>query len=425
MRVSTGVSWAVAVTAAALLATASPAVAQTGSVSVESGSGSGSLGAEATTPHELPPMVAAGEGYAADLEAAVNFWTVNRLALGGLSDDDPDTGFDGQGSDVTIEPTAGDDALSATYTGSGQIRKTAGKLFVKRSLPDGSGDFLTSCSANVVDSANKSVVLTAGHCFLLDSSNWDFGMGLEKSLASSAVFIPGFDGAALARHIPGGDGDSSLPGTDIAPFGVWAVTREWITNEWSADPSHFGEGPGHDMAAFLVDSPTDSRPIQEVTGGQQVGFNSPQGKVLNAFGYPTDNIKSWYAPPIVNGIPTRTGDANRNGVPSELQRSFDGRTLMVNWGQSKGVAGKDLDMMSSAFSPGSSGGPWLEQFDPATGTGIQVGVTSHFVNADGGLPVVETVLAGMNSARPYMSAAHFTDQEEAVYDLAQAQTAPN
>ncbi|AQA25383.1 putative v8-like Glu-specific endopeptidase [Rhodococcus sp. MTM3W5.2] len=423
MRTSTGVSWAVAAaTAAVLLATSAPASA--GSANTGS-AGTGSASAESTTPHELPPMVAAGSGYAAELQAAVNFWTVDRLAQGGLTDDDPAGGLDGQGSDVIVEPTAGGDALSATFTGPGQVRKTAGKLFLKRTKPRSTDFLLTSCSANVVSSANQSVVLTAAHCFLMDSSNWDFGTGIETTQTVGAVFIPGFDGAALARHVPGSDGGTTMPGTDIAPYGVWGVTRHWITNEWSVDPSQFGEGPGHDMAAFLVDSPTDSRPIQQVTGGQQVGFNLPQGKTLTGFGYPADNIKSWYGPPIVNGVPTRTGAANRNGVPSELQRSFDGRTLKVSSGQSTGIVGRYLDVLPAAISPGASGGPWFEQYDPATGTGIQVAVTSHFVNADGGLPVLETVLANMNSARPYMSATHFVDQEKAVYDLAQAQVAPN
>ncbi|MFD4183361.1 trypsin-like serine peptidase [Rhodococcus sp. NPDC058514] len=438
MRTLTGLSWAVAAaTAAALLATTAPASAGSAEAALLGASGSASTGSastgsastgsgstESTTPHELPSMVAAGSGYAAELQAAVDYWTVDRLAIAGLSDDNGGP-IDGQGSDVIVEPTAGGDALSATVTGSGQIRKTVGKMFLVHTVPGTTKYKLANCSANVVDSDNQSVVLTAAHCFRMNSSNWDFGLGLENWQADRAIFIPGFDGAALARHIPGSDGGTTLPGADIAPYGVWGVTRQWITNEWAADASQFGEGPGHDMAAVLVDSPTESRPIQQVAGGQQVGFNLPQGKVLTGFGYPADNIKSWYAPPIVNGVPTRTGAANRHGVPSALQRSYDGRTLKVNSGQSIAITGKHLDIAPSAFSPGSSGGPWFEQYDPATGTGIQVGVTSHFVNADGGLPVMETVLANMNSARPYMSATHFVDQEKAVYDVARAQVAPN
>ncbi|SDD17440.1 trypsin-like serine peptidase [Rhodococcus tukisamuensis] len=408
MRILTGVSWAVAVTTAALLATAAPA------------------SAENTTPYERPALVAAGSGYAAELQADVNYWTVNRLAIAGLSDDDiSEAGVDGQGSDVIVEPTAGVDDLSATYTGSGLIRKTAGKLFLKRSKVGTTGWQWSTCSANVVESANQSVVVTAAHCLRQNSSNWDFHIGIENWAATDAVFIPGFNGAAMARYVlgtPGGDGP--LPGADIAPYGVWGVTRQWITNEWAADASHFGEGPGHDMAAFLVDSPTDSRPIQQVTGGQQVGFNLPQGKALTGFGYPSDNNASWYAPPFVNGVPTRTGAANKHGVPSALQRSYDGRTLKVSSGQSTAVTGKYLDVLPAAISPGASGGPWFEQYDPATGAGIQIGVTSHFVNPDGGTPVIEFVKT-WNTARPHMSATHFMAQEKAVFDLAQAQVAPN
>ncbi|WP_169888162.1 trypsin-like serine peptidase [Rhodococcus tukisamuensis] len=419
-------------TAAALLATSAPASAGSAEAPVLGTSGSASTGSASTTstaPYERPAMVAAGSGYAAELQDAVNYWTVDRLAIAGLSDDDISEaggGINGQGSDVIVEPTAGGDALSATYTGSGLIRKTAGKLFLKRSKVGTTDYFWSSCSANVVESANQSVVLTAAHCFESNSANWDFGTELENVATDRAVFIPGFNGAALARYVLGTpEGSGALPGTDIAPYGVWGVTRQWITSEWRVDPSQFGDGPGHDMAAFLVDSPTDSRPIQQVTGGQQVGFNLPQGKVLTGFGYPADNTKSWYAPPFVNGVPTRTGAANSHGVPSALQRSYDGRTLKVSSGQTTGITSKYLDVLPAAISPGASGGPWFEQYDPATGTGIQVGVTSHFVNPDGGLPVFETVITGGDSAQPHMSAAHFTDQEKDVYDLAQAQVVPN
>ncbi|WP_433145510.1 hypothetical protein ACQPZ8_02310 [Actinomadura nitritigenes] len=74
-------------------------------------------------------------------------------------------------------------------------------------------------------------------------------------------------------------------------------------------------------------------------------------------------------------------------MPASQRRGYDGRTMMYAHNSTTiddaqlGNMGHD---MASAMSPGSSGGPWLTGFDPATGT--QIGVTSRFTNPTGDAP---------------------------------------
>ena len=89
---------------------------------------------------------------------------------------------------------------------------TTGQLFF--TIP-GRGDFI--CSGSVVNSANKSVVWTAGHC-VLDPSTGKF--------FKNFLFVP-------ARHGFG-------PGA--APFGVWAGIRAFTTQGWRDGLLEFDHG---------------------------------------------------------------------------------------------------------------------------------------------------------------------------------------
>ncbi len=72
----------------------------------------------------------------------------------------------------------------------------------------------SSCSGNVVSSANRSVVLTAAHCLRIHTP---LDVGFGNVVATNMVFVPGFDGANLPRDTS----STRLPGKDIAPYGVW------------------------------------------------------------------------------------------------------------------------------------------------------------------------------------------------------------
>ncbi|UFR06902.1 hypothetical protein KBP30_39565 [Streptomyces sp. Go40/10] len=331
-------------------------------------------------PFELRPLVPAGAGYQDRLRAEVDYWTLGKMADAGLNNEDVD---------ATPPPGGWDDLSKPWPRGQGLVARTAGKLFMEYTDVDTGAVSTSSCSGNVVTSANRSVVLTAAHCLRVHTP-LDIGFG--NVVATNMVFVPGFDGTNLPRDPSG----TSLPGRDIAPYGVWGVTRQWITHTWSQSADWL---LGRDMAAVLVDNPDDPRPVGEVTGGQEVAFNQPQNRIDHIFGYPTINERNYYRP---------------GNVPTALQRTFDGRRLMVTRGTARSDPVYYNDVMAGAQSPGCSGGAVLQDFDPATGAGVQVGVFSRYDD-----PAQIIGLLGWVQG-PNMSATHLGTEEQAVYEAAQA-----
>ncbi|MEU6727852.1 peptidase [Nonomuraea wenchangensis] len=149
-----------------------------------------------------------------------------------------------------VAPTATAPALrsarsgGAAWTGGGAVVRTTGRIFFTTQGRN------ASCSGSAVTSANKSVVITAGHCVKLNGAfhtNW--------------VFVPGYDKGAR-------------------PYGTWAATKLLTTPQWNAS-----EDVNHDMAAAVV-APLDGRSLVDVVGGQGVAFNQPRRRQMYAFGYP-------------------------------------------------------------------------------------------------------------------------------------------
>ncbi|MYS84880.1 trypsin-like serine peptidase [Embleya scabrispora] len=361
--------------------------------------------ADNTAPVELPRLVAADPvNHAATLQAEVAFWNVARIAEYGLNSDGADA----------FPPPGGWDDLSKPWAGQGAISRTAGKLLmVYRNSFDGTL-VPSSCSANVVTSANRSTIVTAGHCLKVTAN---IRGGLGDDVVTNAVFIPGFNGANVPRFTGTDDTNAPLPGTDIAPYGVWGVTRAWITPTWDADSTFRSGG---DVAMATVERPGDPTPIQQLTGGQNIAFGVAANPLsLHQFGYPTDNTRNWYWTKNSDG--TTSADF---GVAPSLRRGFDGRSLMYARGSTIGDSSVSLAHdMASAMSPGSSGGPWLMNFDPATGTGTQIAVTSRFTNSTGTSPWWDAVWAIVHGSTPnwaygpYLMSNGFGELTQAMYNV--------
>ncbi|MCC3767515.1 serine protease [Streptomyces sp. UNOC14_S4] len=332
---------------------------------------------------EMPVLVPSGADYQKNLKAEVEFWNLARMAKAALNNEDQDA----------VPPSGGWDSLSKPWpVGKGLIARTAGKILMEVTDQDSGARGLSACSGDVVTSANQSVVVTAGHCV---GYHLPFNANI---LVDNMVFIPGFDGKNLQRHTTSTD----LPGKDVAPYGVWGVTREWVTGTWSASADWV---LGHDMAALLVANPQDPRPIAQVTGAQQIAFNQPRAQHSFMFGFPTANERNYYAPA-------------KNKVSAALQRTVDGRTLMVTEGDAWADPVYLNDLMTGAQPPGSSGGPWMQNFDPATGTGLQTGVFSRYDD-----PAQIIGMLGWQEG-PNLSATQFGDEEYAVFNTAQSAALP-
>lgn len=102
------------------------------------------------------------------------------------------------------------------------------------------------CSASVVHSAGRNLVITAAHCV------FGVGVGIE--------FAPGFhDGAT--------------------PYGVWSVTGIYVDPGWQS-----GQSAARDVAVLVI-APLNGRHVEDVVGGRALGA-PVNGAQTTVRGYP-------------------------------------------------------------------------------------------------------------------------------------------
>lgn len=108
----------------------------------------------------------------------------------------------------------------------------------------GDGHF---CTASVVDSPGRSLLVTAAHC--LDEG------------ADALTFVPGYRNGK-------------------APYGVWRITRTFVDRRWS-------DNSDEDLdVAFAVVAPLDGRRLEDVVGGNRLGLDPGDHRRVRLTGYP-------------------------------------------------------------------------------------------------------------------------------------------
>jgi hypothetical protein len=130
------------------------------------------------------------------------------------------------------------DAQAVSFSGTSAV----GALFTM----NGGAPASHFCSASVVDSPARDLLVTAAHCVT--------GPG-----SGSIAFIPAYD-----------DGRS--------PYGVWRISRVIVGQGWTSHAD-----PDEDVA-FLI----TSGPVQDRTGGERLGIGMPAGQLVSVIGYPQD-----------------------------------------------------------------------------------------------------------------------------------------
>ncbi|MEZ0076881.1 serine protease [Planotetraspora sp. GP83] len=210
-------------------------------------------------------------------------------------------------------------APAATTSGSqwdagGSVTRTTGRVFLSMN----GVDFV--CSASAVRSANRDVVVTAGHCVKDGSGPW----------AENWTFIPGYQ-----------DGRQ--------PYGTFSARRMFVPGPWSRSGDD-----DHDVGMVAVTSQGGSH-LADAVGGQQIGFAPRRGLRTYGFGFPADapydGEHLLYCAGVVHGDPQ--GQTRDQGLRCDL-------------------------------TAGASGGPWLSDFDPATGRGTLTSVSSFKYSNDHG-----------------------------------------
>src|SRR5579859_2235483 len=108
------------------------------------------------------------------------------------------------------------------------------------------------CSASVVDSPHKDVIVTAAHCL-----NDGKGGGNKENI----VFIPGYANGST-------------------PNGVWTPKSYYMDSRWTN-----GANDKFDVA-FLDLKQLDGKAIQDVIGGNKIEFNAGYDHYARVAGYP-------------------------------------------------------------------------------------------------------------------------------------------
>jgi V8-like Glu-specific endopeptidase len=168
------------------------------------------------------------------------------------------------------------------------------------------------CSGSATTSSNRDVVLTAGHC--LNEGPGDY--------ATNFAFVPAYD-----------DGDR--------PFGTFTARALVTTSQW-AESGDFDYDVG-----YAVMNALGGQHLTDVVGSQGIGFNQARGELTYAFGYP----------------------AARPYDGTDIAYCYD--TVFADTYYGSQDQGMDCDMTG-----GSSGGPWLIDYDSTAGTGTLNSVNS-------------------------------------------------
>jgi V8-like Glu-specific endopeptidase len=219
------------------------------------------------------------------------------------------------GSDFTRDEI--DDPSAPAYS-------AHGKVYFKVVRGTEPGNYV--CSGTAVNSRNRSVVWTAGHCIYDHEASGGY--------SRKFIFVPGYE-----------DGNE--------PYGEWPAKAIATTPGW-----RYHANLSYDLGAAIVSRDASMRALQRVVGATGIGFSQPRLQPLEAFGYPA-----------VPGV-------GLHGIP--LHPEFDGEhefrctTKPFGADPSTGDPGPQTTGIGCDMTAGASGGGWISRT-----TGLLTSVTSY------------------------------------------------
>ncbi|HET7026958.1 MAG TPA: hypothetical protein VFI28_04635 [Candidatus Limnocylindrales bacterium] len=271
----------------------------------------------------LAPAVVAGSSSAdaarARHESIVRHWTPERMKAAvprdRVSHPAKRPGGGGGGGTVT----------GASWTGGGEVLQATGKVYFEM---DG-GAWVCTGTAVQDGTANRSIVATAGHC-AIDESTGEF--------ATNWLFIPDFDAAPTFT-------------CSRTKYGCWTATALVVDRAFATAGGFDTQATINDWA-FAVVGPggkSGSQQLDAAVPAQAISFAGlSTGQSIDSFGYPA------------------AGKYHGNDLSYCAGNVFhDSLNDNLTWGLSCDMTG------------GSSGGPWLSSFNASTGRGTVSGLNSY------------------------------------------------
>jgi V8-like Glu-specific endopeptidase len=193
---------------------------------------------------------------------------------------------------AALPPPGGDPTADST-----EEPDSVGALFVNG---------VQTCTASVVDSPGKDLLVTAAHCIYWHTYHQD------------VTFVPGYDSGQR-------------------PYGTWVPDHMLVDRRWSEYSD-----PDLDVG-FIILQPLDGRNIQDVVDGNRLAVNPDSAMLVRVSGYPVDSGQ------VVTCV-------NWTARQAQYQLRFD----------------------CAGLPDGTSGSPWLTDYNPVTGTGTVVGLIGGY-----------------------------------------------
>jgi V8-like Glu-specific endopeptidase len=259
--------------------------------------------------------------------AVARYWTRARMALAVPADAPAVTAplTAARQSAAVNDAWFDGDSLGAglRWAHGGAVDQTLGKVFFTLNGTN------YVCSGSAVKSASEDVVLTAAHCASDGDGDW----------ATNWTFVPGY-----------ANGNE--------PYGAYTARRFYVSPNWTGTANGSAQSEEYDVAfvtvnpATLSGTPTGVQ-VDQLPGGQAVAFGSEPAAALPTyvFGYPSE-------PP------------------------YSGLYANYCAGQAQHASPGDTAQLSCGMTAGDSGGPWLQDFSPRTGTGTIFAVTTYKFSDD-------------------------------------------
>jgi V8-like Glu-specific endopeptidase len=162
-----------------------------------------------------------------------------------------------------------------------------------------------------------SVVDSPGHDLLITAAHCIYG-GSGVGYRKNIVFIPDYR-------------------EGLAPYGIWTPRDLLVAPQWISDAD-----PSLDVG-FVVLKPYDGQNIEDILGANRLAFNPGYRNLVRVTGYPA---------------------------------SGDAPITCRNWTSELNLT--QLQFACPGFTGGTSGSPWVTQFDRVTRTGTIVGVIGGY-----------------------------------------------
>ncbi|WP_372410451.1 serine protease [Streptomyces luteireticuli] len=258
-----------------------------------------SVAVAAPTPPPAPTSTSAASD---DLRAAEKYWTAERMSAAKPADD-KGTPARAPRSAKAAGPPKG------TPQGTlGDGLPMVGTFFYKSAQGD------TSCSASVVKSPGKNLVLTAGHC------------AKPRDLSNYPIFVPQFRSDKDAGH---------------QPFGVFPVQAKFVDPAYT-DSRSTGQDSNLDFGFLRVGANGNGK-VEDVVGGLRLTATPRMTNKVTVVGYPNDNN------PGRKAVSCTTGTKHYQGY-------------------------RQMELDCANLYRGVSGGPWIMNYDARNRTGDVIGI---------------------------------------------------